>query len=136
MTDKIAIQIGGAKELRTLLRQLGDKDLKTALRDANKTVSQIVVDEALPNVPVRSGKLRAAVKPLATLTTAYGKAGSASVPYAAAVHWGTGPRAGKRGPHNIARRPFLADAADKVAGKAADAYEAAVQDLLDKAVNG
>lgn len=132
----VKIEVQGAKELRSILRQIGDKDLKTALREANKIVSQLVVAEALPNVPVRTGRLRQSVKALATLTTAYGKAGSAAVAYAPAVHWGTGPRVGRKGPHNIARRPFLSDAADRVADRAAGAYQTAVQELLDRAVRG
>lgn len=130
----VSVQVEGAKELRATLRQLADKDLQKALREANKTVSQLVVDAALPNVPVRTGKLRASVKALATQTTAYGKAGKANVRYAPAVHWGTGPRPGLRGPHNIKRRPFLLDAAQKVTPKAVDAYQDAIQKLLDQAV--
>lgn len=130
----VSIEVAGAKELRTVLRQLGDRDLLKALRDANRVVSSLVVRDALPNVPVRTGRLRATVKALATQTSASGKAGSARAPYAAAVHWGTGPRPGQRGPHNITRRPFLFDAAGRVTPLAVDAYQAAIQELFDQAV--
>ena len=138
----VSIEVEGAKELRSILRQIGDKDLKTGLRLANKTVSQLVVDEALPNVPVRTGRLRQSVKALATQSAAYGKAGSGRVPYAAAIHWGegtgnvnysTGATVG-RAARNIRGRPFLWDAADKVINRAVTTYEDAIQDLFDKAV--
>lgn len=130
----VTVQVEGAKEVRTLLRSTGDKELPKALRDANKTVSQLIVDAVLPNVPVHTGRLKASVKALATQTTAYGKAGSARVPYAPAVHWGTGPRTGQKGPHNIRRRPFLLDAATRVKDRAVKQYEDAIQDLFNKAV--
>lgn len=131
MTAPYAIEVEGAKELRKIFRDLGDKDLGRQLRDANRAVADMVVEAAVPEVPVRSGRLRDSVKGRATQTTAYGKAGSARVPYAAAIHWGTGPRPGTRGPHNITGRPFLWDAADRVVDRAVKEYEDAVQSILD-----
>lgn len=139
MSAPYSIEVEGAKELRKVFRDLGDKDLGKQLRAANKTVSQMVVEAALPNVPVRSGRLRRSVKALATQTAAYGKAGSNAVPYAAAIHWGEG--AGnvnatsggsfKRPARNIAGHPFLWDAADQVLDRAVKEYEDAVQQILD-----
>jgi hypothetical protein len=134
-----AIEVEGAKELRKIFRDIGDKNLGKELRAANKTVSQIVVEAALPNVPVRSGKLRRSVKALATQTAAYGKAGSKAVPYAAAIHWGEGvgnvhASSGatfKRPGRNIRGVPFLWDAADQTINRAVREYEDAVQKILD-----
>lgn len=131
----LSVEVEGAKELAARIRDLGDAELRKELRDANKTVSQAVVDAALPNVPVRSGRLRQSVKATATQTSAYGKAGTpARVPYAAAIHWGTGPRGGTRGPHNIVGRPFLWDAADQTINRAVREYEDMIQDLIDRVI--
>jgi HK97 gp10 family phage protein len=132
----LTVEVEGARELQARIRELGDAGLRKELRDANKSVAQIVVDAALPNVPVgKTGNLQRSVKASGTQTSAYGKAGSpARVPYAAAIHWGTGPRPGTRGPHNITGRPFLWDAADQTINRAVREYEDAIQDLLDKVV--
>lgn len=128
------IQVENAKEIRKTFRATGDKELPKALRAAHKRVSELVVAEALPNVPERTGALRRTVKALATQTSAYGKAGSAAVPYAQAVHWGTGPRPGLKGPHNIRRAPFLLNAAERITDDATALYLEAVQEILDGAI--
>ena len=131
----LSVEVEGAKELQARIRDLGDAALRKELRDANKSVAQAVVDAAVPNVPVRSGRLRQSVKASATQTAAYGKAGSpARVPYAAAIHWGTGPRPGSRGPHNIVGRPFLWDAADQTINRAVREYEDMIQELIEKVI--
>jgi hypothetical protein len=126
-----AVQVEGLKELRAGFRSTGDRALPKALAKANKLAAQVVVEEALPNVPFRSGRLRATVKALGSQTAGKAKAGAAKVPYAAAVHWGTGPRPGLRGPHNIARNPFLVDAADRVNTQIVDQYEKEIDRILD-----
>lgn len=120
-----AIEVDSA-DLRRALRQIGDKGLTKELAQANKTAAQVVVDVALPRVPVRSGRLRAAVRALGSQKEGRAVAGSARVPYAAAIHWGR-----KRG-GVIQGRPFLSDAAEAASEKAADVYLEAVDGLLDK----
>ena len=104
---KPTIKIEGLAELRRDLRRLGDADLKAALREANRSVAKRVVDKALPNVPVRTGRLRASVRALASQGDAKVKAGAAAVPYAAAIEYGRGRRKGLM---------FLHRAADEIAG--------------------
>lgn len=139
--NSLSVEVENLKEVQAAIRRLGDADLKRQLREANRSVSQMVVDAALPEVPVRTGKLKASVKATATQTAAYGKAGSpARVPYAAAIHWGegsgnvnytTGSTVG-RPTRNIRGRPFLWDAADKVLRRAVKEYEDQLDKLLDK----
>lgn len=132
----LSVEVEGAKELRARIRDFGDAELRKELREANKSVAQAVVDAALPNVPVgKTGNLKRWVRASATQTAAYGKAGSpALVPYAAAIHWGTGPRPGTRGPHNITGRPFLWDAADQTINRAVREYEDMIQNLIEKVI--
>jgi len=146
----VDVKVENLKEVSKMVRDLGDAELKKQLRQANKNVAQMVVDAALPNVPVgtskydkHKGALRASVKASATQTAAYGKAGSpVRVPYAAAIHWGegsgnvnfsTGATVG-RPARNIQGRPFLWDAADRTINRAVKEYEDQIQDLIDKVV--
>lgn len=132
MANEPAVQVEGLREVRKGLKKLDDKAGKTMLAAAHKTLAEKVTTLAAPNVPVGpTGRLKASVRPLGTVAAATGKAGGAKVPYAAAVHWGTGPRAGQRGPHNIKRRPFLLDALDKLEPDAADVYARELQRLID-----
>lgn len=114
-----------SKALRRALREIGDKGLKKTLAGANKSAAQVVVDEALPHVPVRSGRLKAAVRALGSQKEGSAVAGNARVPYAAAIHWGR-----KRG-GVIEGRPFLSTAAEVAEAKAADVYLEAIDGLLD-----
>lgn len=136
-----SVKVENLKEVAAKIRATGDADLKRQLKEANKSVAEMVVRAALPNVPVRSGKLKASVKASASQKAAYGKAGTpARVPYAAAIHWGEGwgnvnARTGGtfgRPARNIAARPFLWDAADRTINRAVKEYEDQIQDLLDE----
>jgi ribosomal protein L29 len=128
----VHIQVEHLKELRKELRRLADDELKKTLRDLNKDVADQIVAEALPHVPVRTGKLRSNVRALASQSAAYGKAGGARLPYAAAIHWGegsgnvnhtTGATVGRPN-RNIQGRPFLWDAIDQ--------YEEELDKMLDQ----
>lgn len=128
------IQVEGAKELARAFRQAGN-GLPKALREVHKKLAEIVVRKATPNVPVQSGALVRSVKALGSQQKASAKAGTAArVPYAPAVHWGTGPRPGLRGPHNIARKPFLWDALQATKSQVGDEYLAAVDELMEEAL--
>lgn len=129
--DEMAVEVEGLRELGAAVRRLKDRDLSEAVKRANKNAAEKVVERALPNVPVRQGNLRASVKALGTQRSGKAKAGKKTVPYAAAVHWGTGPRPGQRGPHNIARRPFLWDAAQLLRPSIANEYETEMNRLVD-----
>lgn len=129
----VAVKVEGLRELRSAIIQAGDKELGNALKRANKSAAERVAEAALPNVPVGpSGKLVASVKALASQSSGKVKAGAAKVPYAAAIHWGTGPRSGEKGPHNIRRRPFIYEAAAKVSAEMTAAYEEEIDRLVDQ----
>lgn len=129
MPRDVAVRVEGLDELRRAVKQVGDKDLARALQKANKAVAERVVRAAMPHVPVgKTGDLRKSVKALAGQRDARARAG---VPYAAAIHWGTGPRPGKRGPHNIRRRPFLYDAAERELREIEETYLEEVDRVMD-----
>lgn len=129
------VEVEGLDELRRALRKLGDTELPKGLKQANKSAAQLVVDAALPHVPVGpTGRLKKSVRALASQREARVKAGGARVPYAAAVHWGTRARPGLRGPHNIARRPFIYEAAARVRDRAMEEYVDVLQELMDEVI--
>lgn len=126
----VKIRVENLAKLSRAFKTLGDDDAPRALKEANRQAAERVMQAALPNVPARSGALKASVRALGTPTTARMMAGGAQVPYAKAVHWGTGPRPGLRGPHNIKRRAFLWDAREKLAREVADEYERELRALV------
>lgn len=132
------IKVEGAKELRAAIKRAGDSGLKQHLASANKSAAEVVVHEALPNVPVRTGRLRASVRALGSQTKANVKAGSAGVDYAAAIHWGRkvgNVWHGLKRPNPIKARPFLHDAARSATSRVVATYEAAIDRLLKEIKN-
>lgn len=115
-----------ATALRRQLREIGDAGLKKELASANKDAAQIVVKAALPNVPVRSGRLRRSVRALGSQREGKAKAGSAAVDYAAPIHWG------RRRRGFIKSRPFLWNAAKDRRTQVVKAYEKSVDRLIRK----
>lgn len=132
MANQPAVRIEGLREVRKQLKDFDDKVGKDMLRDAHKQLAEKVVDLAMPHVPVKTGALKASVRPLGSVSAATGKAGGAKVPWAAAIHWGTGPRPGLKGPHNIRRRPFLLDALHRLEPDAADEYAEQLRRLISR----
>jgi len=122
------IVFDGFDELRRDLRRIADKDLQDEMVAANKELAADVVAQALPNVPVRTGRLRQSVRGLGNKSGAVGKAGGAAVPYAAAIHWG------RRQGGVIAARPFLWAAGKQIEASVEERYRARVEAVL-KAVN-
>lgn len=102
-------RVEGVRELRAALRQMGD-DLEE-MRTVNNRVGDYVGATAAQRAPRRSGMLAASWRPANSKTEAAVRFGGAAVPYANAVHWGTGPRPGRRGPHNITPNRFATEAA-------------------------
>jgi len=140
----LTLEVENLAEVQKMIRDLGDKELGKQLKQANKSVAEMVVDATLPMVPVgKTGNLKKSIKAISSQKAAYGKAGSpARVPYAAAIHWGegagnvnhtTGATVG-RPKRNIQGRPFLWEAADKTVNRAVKEYENQIQDLIDKVV--
>lgn len=130
MANRPAISIEGLREVRQQLRDLNDRVGKEMLRDAHRRLAARVVKMAEPRVPVKTGALAGSLRGLGSVTGATGKAGGAKVPYAAAIHWGVGPRPGMSGPHNIEARPFLLEALNRVDLDAAGEFAHQLSQLL------
>lgn len=132
------VRVEGAKELRAALKRAENQGLKTHLAAAYKSSSEVVAEKALPNTPVRTGRLRGSVRALGSQTRGQVKAGSAGVPYAAAIHFGR--KVGnvwhhKMGRNPIRGRPFLHDAARESTREVVAKFEAAIDRLLKEIRN-
>lgn len=138
----VGIRVEGAAELRRALKAVGDKGLIAALVQANRSAAEIVVRDALPNVPVRRGKLKASVRALASQRSGRAVAGKAAVPYAAAIHWGRlrgnvgRPPGNRRGNNLIRGRPFLWDSAQRMVPRIEPEYRDEIERIITTAVRG
>lgn len=132
-----SVRVEGADELRRAIRAIKDKELGAALRDANKSAAQVVVDRALPNVPVLTGRLKASIRALGNQRGGTAKAGTKAVPWAAPIHWGRRvgnvgrPPGNRMGGNPITGRPFLHDAARGAEAQVVDQYEQGIGRLMD-----
>lgn len=103
------VTVHGAAQLRRSLRRLGD-DLSD-LAEAHARAGQIVAQAAARRVPRRTGRLAGSIRASRAKTRAVVRAGGAAVPYAGVIHWGSGPRLGRPGPHDITPSLFITRAA-------------------------
>lgn len=133
------VRVEGAAELRRDLRKLRVEGLGRQLAPINKSAADVVVAAALPNVPVRSGRLKRSVRALGSQRAGRARAGSASVDYAAAIHWGRkrgNVWGNKPGNNPIVGRPFLWDAAQRQQQAVVAKYQSSINALIERTVRG
>jgi hypothetical protein len=99
MTDPI--KIDGLAEFRRNLKTL-DRELPKALRLAFNEAADIVVKDAVPGIPRRTGRAAKTVKARSTQTMSRVSGGSARVPYYPWLDFG-----GRVGRNKSVSRPFL-----------------------------
>lgn len=74
------VQIEGLADFRRRLRAL-DTNLPKGMRLVMNETSQMVIDYAMPMIPVRTGRARKSIRAASTQTSARVRAGSARAPY-------------------------------------------------------
>lgn len=117
----LSVTVYGGRELRKALKETaGDTD---DLKELNKKIAEIVVDEAVKHVPVRSGKLKASLKAFGAASKARVTAGRKSLPYATVIHWGWPQR-------NIEGSFFLTNAMEKKQPQILEAYQDGLEQIL------
>ncbi|GAA2543646.1 HK97 gp10 family phage protein [Pseudonocardia hydrocarbonoxydans] len=97
------IRIDGLREFRTALRRV-DRALPKRIKDVGNAAAQIVVDEAKPRVPRRTGRAAASIRAASTAKAVRVAAGGKRVPYFAWLDFG-----GKVGRNNTATRTFYSE---------------------------
>lgn len=128
MAAPSTIKVEGMRELRASLKRLGFE--LDDLKGAHVEVASLVGRRASQMAPKRSGRLAGTMRPGGAAAQAVVRFGGARTPYANAVHWGTGPRPGKRGPHNIRKNPFAWQAAQDTQTEWEPIYAHAVDALV------
>lgn len=104
MADEIVtINVEGLKEFTKALKAV-DKDLPKALRLAFNESADLVVDDAKPTVPRRSGRASKSVRKSSTRTKARVSGGSKRVPYYGWLDFG-----GKSGKDGAVYRQYRSD---------------------------
>lgn len=96
------IKVTGLRELRAGLKAI-DSDMPKVLRTGLNDVVQIVIDEARPHIPRRTGRAAATLKGQSTQNKARVKAGGGRAPYFPWLDFG-GKRRGRGG--GVAHRQF------------------------------
>ena len=95
------IRVEGLAELRRSLRQV-DSTLARALRLAGNKAAKLVVDEAVPTVPRRSGKAAGSMRTRSSQTETRVVSGGNRAPYMPWLDYG-----GNVGKDNTAHREFI-----------------------------
>lgn len=96
-----SVNITGLKEFQRGLKAM-DRELPKALRMAFNEAADIVLDDARPDVPRRSGAAAGTLKSRSTQTSARVSGGSGRAPYYPWLDFG-----GRVGRRHQTRRPFL-----------------------------
>lgn len=96
-----SIQITGLKEFRSGLKAM-HKDLPKALRVAFNDAADVVVMDARPKIPSRSGRAKGSVKARSTQTSSRVVGGGNKAPHYPWLDFG-----GRVGRRNSVKRPFL-----------------------------
>jgi hypothetical protein len=94
------IHVEGLREFSQSLKRL-DSDMPTVLRVGLNSVADVVVTDAVPRIPSRSGRARRSVRAKSTRTAVRIAGGGARVPYYAWLDWG-----GKVGRGRSVERPY------------------------------
>lgn len=127
MPPKPAIHVDGLDTLRRNLRRVKDAELDQEMKQIHAELAREITQRALPNVPVRTGRLKSTVRSAGTVRDAIGRVGNAGAPYAAPIHWGWKSR-------GIEPRPFLTNAAEALERDITDRYDREVANMLDRVI--
>lgn len=103
----VEVKVEGLREFQRNLKKL-DRELPKALRMALNDATEIVVTEARPRIPRRSGRAASTLKMKSTQTRARVSEGGSRAPYVPWLDFGgqIGKRSGKaRGQRGV--RPYL-----------------------------
>lgn len=116
------VRVEGAAQLRRTLKD-ASSDLVKEMAGTHRQVSALVVAQARPGAPHRTGALAASLRPGGTQTKAVVRAGGAAVPYAGPIHWGWAAR-------NIPANPFVVRVVDDSEAAITATYLTRVDEIL------
>jgi HK97 gp10 family phage protein len=136
MASRGKLEIQGLQAVTKQLRKMDD-ETKKELKAVHKFAADIVYRNALPRVPVRSGRLKANMRTTASLRSGAVRVGSKrSVPYAGPIHFGwpnrPAPQRGWRG-GPIRPNTFLYSALDSRKAQVEEAFARGVRKAAKRA---
>ena len=123
-----AIRIDGLREFRRALKTM-DSGLPRTMRLALNSAADIVVGEAKPRVPRRTGRAAGSIRAASTQRAARVRGGGARVPYFAWLDFG-----GRTGRNRSVRRAFYKEG--RYVWKAFGVRRADITATLEKALVG
>ncbi len=118
------IEIENLRETQKALKDFS-KATREEMKDVHRRAGEIVVEGALRIVPFRTGALAASLASNPTMKQGRVRVGSASVPYAGAIHFGWAAR-------NIQPNPFIYDVLDQRRQEVYNAYAEGISKLIIK----
>lgn len=124
MAEFVGVKVTGLKELIAALH-VSAIQMPDDVGSVNKSAAASLVPAARGLTPYRSGALAGSIRAGASQRKGVIRAGSATVPYAAVIHWGW-PR------HHIAANPFLTNAVKANVDTIRELYVDELQNLLDR----
>lgn len=124
MAEFVGVKVTGLKELIAALH-VSAVAMPDDVGSVNRKAAAALVPAARSLTPQRTGRLAGSVRAGASQRKGVIRAGSASVPYAAVIHWGW-PR------HHIASNPFLTNAVRENVDTIRGLYVDELQSLLDR----
>jgi hypothetical protein len=134
------IKVEGVKAVNQHLKDLGEDT--SGIKKANIESAEILVRAALPLVPVRTGRLKATLRPVKAANYAAARAGLGMVPYAGPIHWGwarVGAKhkgklrpGGPRSFRNVPPQPFFSKALGYTYQEIVDNYERNMNAIITK----
>jgi len=125
-----SIKVEGLQQTVKALQALGVD--KSEISNANYEAAQTLIRSATPLVPVRSGRLRASLKPARTQAYAAARAGNSQVPYANPIHWGWFRDKQTGVQRNVLPQPFFAKALGLTYQQIIADYNRNMQQLVNK----
>lgn len=118
------IEIENLRETQKALKDFS-KATREEMKEVHRRAGEIVVEGALRIVPFRTGALAASLKSNPTMRQGRVRVGSATVPYAGAIHFGWAAR-------NIQPNPFIYDVLDQRRQEVFNAYAEGISKLIIK----
>jgi len=125
-----SIKVEGLQQTVKALQALGVD--KSEISNANYEAAQTLIRSATPLVPVRSGRLRASLKPSRTQSYAAARAGNSQVQYANPIHWGWFRDKNTGVNRNVKPQPFFSKALGYTYQQIIDDYNRNMQQLVNK----
>jgi hypothetical protein len=127
-------------DLRLALKAMRELGADTSvIKDAGYQAGLILVDRARPLIPVKTGALRSAARPLRLLNGGGAEVSGTRVPYANPIHWGwlvVGSQTKsnlKPGTYRgIKPQPFFSEALGYTKEEIFKTYERLMQDYINK----